>query len=120
MIHDEMIEILAAHRDGRRIQVRRLVLDETPELCLWHDYPSDEEGGNPPCDWTNMDYRIKPGTVCKTRIQVHGFPIYVEGGPQTARVLEDSYAEYWSSISGVTELKALDKEPREEFELKPV
>ena len=56
MTHDELIEVLAAHRDGRRIQ-SKLLCDGSD----WEDYPSLEEGGAPPCcDWHHRRYRIKP------------------------------------------------------------
>lgn len=50
--HNEMIEILKSHRDGRAIQCKsRSGPDD------WYDY---RPGGEPPKNWYDTDYRIKP------------------------------------------------------------
>ena len=115
MTHDEMIAILVAHRDGRKIQAR--LKSTGPASEEWAEYDYD----TPPTSWDRYEYRIKPGMVCKTRLQVRGGHfIYIEGGPQAAELLETNYARYlFGQAPELAGLPPLDKEPREEFELKP-
>ena len=62
-MHDMMIKILEAHRDGRQIQSR--VSGKTGPLPAgeWEDYPAD---GEPHFSFGNTEYRIKP-TRCECR-----------------------------------------------------
>lgn len=48
MDHNQMIEVIAAHRDGKEIQFRLPYFD-------WHD-----AGDSPDWDFSCRDYRIKP------------------------------------------------------------
>lgn len=107
MTHDEMIAVLAAHRDGRKIQFRPFAWG------MWEDY----EQIGPPSFSGSYEYRIKPNLVCKTTATCCGYSIYVEGGPSIARRLEASVECLYTNRDLA---KYDDDSPREKFELKPV
>ena len=51
MTHDEMIEVIAAHRDGKQIQHR---------AKNQFDHPWSDTASLPVWNFMNNDYRIKP------------------------------------------------------------
>jgi len=55
MTHDEMIAVIAAHRDGKQIQFQSM-LDET----AWHEYAAGEA---PSWDFMRRRFRVKPEPV---------------------------------------------------------
>jgi hypothetical protein len=52
MTHDEMIAVIAAHRDGKAIQFRTVETE-----CDWRNIES------PVWDFQSSDYRIKPEPI---------------------------------------------------------
>jgi hypothetical protein len=62
MTHDEMIAVIAAHRDGKTIQFRTVETE-----CDWRDIES------PVWDFQSSDYRIKPEPLeCWVNVYEHG------------------------------------------------
>ena len=116
MTHDEMIAVLVAHRDGRKIQWK---LPDEDDTSIWYDYPPASAGSPPPCEWGKVAYRIKPGVVCKLKLKSRGRAIYIEGSYEDARTLEFDLNRRGVQIEGDLE-SYMDKTPREEFELNPV
>lgn len=51
MTHDEMIAVIAAHRDGKKVQC------QVKNHADWYDYHNGDE---PQWDFNSFDYRIKP------------------------------------------------------------
>ncbi len=49
MTHNEMIEVIQAHRDGKKIQAKSILID-------WHDTVLNQPSWN----FDVYDYRIKP------------------------------------------------------------
>ena len=87
MTHDEMIAVLAAHRDGQVVQVRDNyssgVMLSSAAGGVWKDY-----GGRCPGDFVNYDWRVKPDQVIETGVTIRGKKVYVAGTDGDAAALE--------------------------------
>lgn len=68
MTHDEMIAVIAAHKEGRAIQFRSVDRPRKP----WEDYGS--EGGSPSWNFFHFDFRIKPEPRKPREIWVNEYP----------------------------------------------
>ena len=93
MLHNEMIALLEAQRDGRELQCRFISAGGK-----WV-----EVTGNPLSFMRDWEYRIKPEPtksilVTRTFFRITGSFIYVEGGPREAECFNRIMAERFPEL----------------------
>ena len=68
MTHDEMIEVIKAHKEGKKIQCRPKPSGKLD--CTWRDFMKGEE---PVWNFQHIEYRVKPEPlVCYARVEDDG------------------------------------------------
>jgi hypothetical protein len=89
MTHDEMIEVIKAHRDGKVVQCR-------DEGEAWQDYDTHSY---PPFLGTE-DWRVKPPHVVGTNLLYRGCRVFVQSDQATAESFVNHVMTLSDSIGG--------------------
>lgn len=90
MTHDEMIAVIAAHRDGKKVQC------QVKNHADWYDYHNGDE---PQWDFNSFDYRIKPEPL------VLWAAFYPDGGLQAVRTTEAALIKFFGGNLSETTIK---------------